>query len=361
MMKIELKEITIRDLTEGYKDSIDEGVTAFGGNLDVRPKYQREFIYKEEQRNAVIASVRKGFPLNTMYWSVQGNNKFEIIDGQQRTISICQYVNSDFAYEKLYFHNLQQDQQEQILDYKVMVYHCSGKDSERLEWFKIINIAGMKLTDQELRNAVYAGSWLTEAKKYFSKRSCPAYNLASDYLAGSSIRQEYLETAIKWISNGQIENYMSKHQKEVNTGELWLYFQKVINWVKVIFPNYRKEMKGVSYGFLYNDLKDEKFDSKELEEEIKILMEDRDVTKNSGIYPYVLTRDERHLNLRAFDDNHKRAAYERQKGICAICKEHFELKDMEADHITPWSKQGKTVDENCQMLCKDCNRKKTNK
>ena len=357
-MEIELKEITIRDLAEGYKDSIDEGVTAFGGNLDVRPKYQREFIYKEQQRNAVIASVRKGFPLNTMYWSVQANNKFEIIDGQQRTISICQYVNSEFAYENLYFHNLQSDQQKQILDYKVMVYHCAGEDSERLEWFKIINIAGLKLTDQELRNAVYAGSWLTDAKRYFSKRSCPAYNIAGDYLAGSSIRQEYLETAIKWISNGQIENYMSKHQKEVNANELWLYFQKVIDWVKVIFPDYRKEMKGVPYGFLYNDLKDEKFDSNKLEKEIKTLMEDRDVTKNSGIYPYVLTRDEKHLNLRAFDDKQKRESYERQKGICTICKEHFELKEMEADHITPWSKQGKTVDENCQMLCQACNRRK---
>ena len=357
-MEIELKEITIRDLAEGYKDSIDEGVTALGGNLDVRPKYQREFIYKEQQRNAVIASVRKGFPLNTMYWSAQGNNKFEIIDGQQRTISICQYVNGDFAYEKLYFHNLQQDQQEQILDYKVMVYHCAGKDSERLEWFKIINIAGMKLTDQELRNAVYAGSWLTSAKSYFSKRSCFAYNIAHDYLVGSSIRQEYLETAIKWISKGQIENYMSKHQKEVDANELWLYFQKVIDWVKVIFPDYRKEMKGVPYGFLYNDLKDENFDSKELEKEIKTLMEDEDVTKKSGIYPYVLTRDEKHLSLRTFNDKQKRESYERQNGICTICEKHFELKEMEADHITPWSKQGKTISENCQMLCQACNRRK---
>ena len=357
-MKIELKEITIRDLTKGYEDSIEDGVTAFGGNLDVRPKYQREFIYKPEQRDAVIASVKKDFPLNTMYWSVQGNNKFEIIDGQQRTISICQYVNGDFSYDKLYFDNLQEDQQKQILDYKVMVYHCSGKDSERLEWFKIINIAGEKLTDQELRNAVYAGSWLTDAKKYFSKPSCPAYGMAKGYLTGSSIRQEYLETAIKWISNGQIEKYMSSHQREVNANELWLYFQRVIDWVKVIFPHHRKEMKGVPYGFLYNDFKDKKYDANELEKEIKTLMEDRDVTKKSGIYQYVLTRDSKYLSLRAFDDKQKREAFENQAGICVICKKEFKLEEMEADHITPWSKGGKTIDENCQMLCKACNRSK---
>ena len=357
-MKIELKEITIRDLTKGYKDSIEDGATAFDGNLDVRPKYQREFIYKAEQRDAVIASVTKDFPLNTMYWSVQGNNKFEVIDGQQRTISICQYVKGEFAYKKMYFHNLQEDKQKQILDYKVMVYHCSGEDSEKLEWFKIINIAGEKLTDQELRNAVYAGSWLTDAKKYFSKQSCPAYNIANNYLTGSSIRQEYLETAIKWISNGQIENYMSSHQREVNANELWLYFQEVINWVKIIFPHYRKEMKGVPYGSLYNDFKDKKYDANELEKEIKTLMEDRDVTKKSGIYQYVLTRDSKYLSLRAFDDKQKRESFENQAGICVICKKEFKLEEMEADHITPWSKGGKTIDENCQMLCKACNRSK---
>ena len=360
-MEIELKKITIRELVKGYKDSIEDGVTAFGGKLDVRPKYQREFIYKDEQRDAVIASVKKGFPLNTMYWSVQANNKFEIIDGQQRTISICQYVEGNFAYDRLFFHNLQADQQEKILDYTLMVYHCSGKDSERLEWFKIINIAGLKLTEQELRNAVYAGTWLTDAKRYFSKQSCPAYAIAHQYLTGSANRQEYLETAIKWISNGKIEGYMSKQQHEANANELRLYFQGVIDWVEVIFPHYRKEMKVVPYGYLYNELKDKKFDAHKLEKEIKTLMEDRDITKKSGIYPYVLTRDEKHLNLRAFDDNHKRETYERQAGICTICKEHFKIGEMEADHKIPWSKGGKTIDENCQMLCQGCNRTKAGK
>ena len=360
-MEIERKEITIRELAKGYKDSIEDGVTAFGGKLDVRPKYQREFIYKDEQRDAVIASVKKEFPLNTMYWSVQANNKFEIIDGQQRTISICQYVNGIFSYEGLSFDNLQADQQEQILDYKVMVYHCSGKDSEKLDWFKIINIAGVKLTDQELRNAVYAGTWLTDAKRHFSKRSCLAYNIAHQYLTGSANRQEYLETAIKWISFDNIEDYMSKNQHEANANELWLYFQGVIDWVKVIFPNYRKEMKGVPYGSLYNELKDKKFDANKLEKEIDALMKDDDVTKRSGIYPYVLTRDEKQLSLRAFSDNHKRKSYEKQKGICTICKKKFKLEEMEADHEIPWSKGGKTIDENCQMLCQGCNRTKAGK
>ena len=187
-MKIELKEITVADLFEGYKDNEESGVVAYSGKLDVRPPYQREFIYKDKQRDAVIDTISKNFPLNTIYWAVREDGNFEVIDGQQRTISICQYVNGDFSIEGLAFHNLPKDKQEIILNYKLTVYFCSGSDSEKLEWFKTINIAGEKLTDQELRNAVYSGSWVTDAKRYFSKRNCAASNLASDYLNGSSIR-----------------------------------------------------------------------------------------------------------------------------------------------------------------------------
>ncbi len=360
-MNIELKEITIRELVDGYEDNEENGVVGFGGKLDIRPPYQREFIYKDKQRNAVIDTVFKNFPLNVMYWAVREDGNYEVIDGQQRTISICQFVEGDFSFNSRYFHNLQKDEQEQILNYTLMVYFCSGTDSEKLEWFKTINIAGEKLTDQELRNAVYSGSWVSDAKRYFSKSGCPAQGIGSDYLSGAPIRQEYLETAIKWISANNIELYMAQHQHYQNANELWLYFKSVIDWVKVTFPNYRKEMKSVPWGALYNEFKDIDFDTDALEEEISELMQDEEVTNKKGIYSYVLTRKEKFLNLRAFDEKQKREAYEKQKGICAECGDKFELNEMEADHITPWHEGGKTNAENCQMLCRECNRRKSGK
>ena len=360
-MDIVLEEITVRDLTTGYQDNQENGVVGYNGKLDIRPPYQREFIYKDKQREAVIDTITKDFPLNVMYWAVREDNNFEVIDGQQRTISISQFVEGDFAYKNRYFHNLQKDEQEQILNYKLMVYLCSGADSEKLEWFRTINIAGEKLTDQELRNAVYSGSWVSDAKRYFSKNGCAAYGLGGDYLTGAPIRQEYLETTIKWISNDDIEKYMAKQQHEPNANELWLYFQAVINWVKVVFANYRKEMKGIQWGFLYNEFKDKKFDHKKFETEITKLMQDEDVTNKKGVYEYVLTGKEKFLNIRAFSDNQKREAYERQKGICPACTEHYEIEGMEGDHIKPWHEGGKTSADNCQMLCKDDNRRKSGK
>ncbi len=360
-MKITLKEISVRDLVQNYQDQAENGVTGYGGKLDIRPPYQREFIYKDKQREAVIDTVTKNFPLNVMYWAVRQDGGFEVIDGQQRTISICQYVKSEFAFDMLYFHNLPTDKQEQILNYKLMVYFCEGTDSEKLEWFKTINIAGEELTEQELRNAVYHGSWVYDAKRYFSKTGCPAYGLASDYLAGSAIRQDYLETAIHWLSKGNIDVYMANHQHDPNAGELWLYFQNVINWVKVVFPVYRKEMKGLTWGELFNEFKDTPLDAKTLEEEIAVLMQDDDVTNKKGIYRFVLDRKEKHLNIRAFSPSMKRTVYQKQQGKCPLCKEHFELEEMEADHITPWHEGGKTELANCQMLCKECNRRKSGK
>ena len=365
-MKIDLNKIKVRELTEGFEDNAEAGVVGYGGKLDIRPPYQREFIYKDEQRNAVIDTITKDFPLNVMYWAVREDGNFEIIDGQQRTISICQYVNGDFSIDGMAFHNLTNDKQEQILDYELMVYFCEGKDSEKLEWFKTINIAGEKLTDQELRNAVYSGSWVTDAKRYFSKTNCAAYKIASDYLNGSPIRQDYLETAIKWISDGKIEDYMSEHQHDPNASALWIYFQSVISWIEATFPkkynkNRKKFMKGVDWGTLYNQFKDEILDADKLEQEIKKLILDDDVTNKKGIYPYVLTRNEKYLSIRAFTDAMKLKVYEKQKGICAKCGEHFELNQMEADHITPWHEGGKTIENNCQLLCKTCNRKKSGK
>ena len=262
-MNIELHKITVRELTAGYVDNNENGVRAYDGKLDVRPPFQREFVYKEKQRDAVIDTLTQGFPLNVMYWAVREDGTFEIIDGQQRTISICQYVNGDFAFDFRYFHNLQQDEQDQILSYELQVYICSGTDSEKLKWFKTINIAGEELTDQELRNAVYAGPWVSDAKRYFSKNGCPAAKIGSDYLTGSAIRQDYLETAIDRISDGNIELYMSNHQHDVNAAPLWQFFQSVITWVDTTFrptKERKKIMKGVEWGILYKQYKDEVID-----------------------------------------------------------------------------------------------------
>lgn len=358
-MKIVLKEITVRELVNGYKDNNDDGVVGYGGKLDIRPPYQREFVYNEKERNAVMNTLQKDYPLNVMYWAVREDGDFEIIDGQQRTISICQYVTNEYFIDGLIFDNLLSDKQEQILNYKLMVYFCSGEPSEKLAWFETINIAGKVLTDQELRNAVYSGSWVSDAKRYFSKNSRP--KIGDEYLNGSANRQEYLETAIDWLSEGKINEYMSRNQHESNANELWLYFQSVINWVKVTFHKYRKEMKGIDWGKLYNTFKNEKYDSKLLENEITVLMMDEDISNKKGIYFYILTRNEKHLNIRAFSDNQKREAYERQKGVCVKCQKTFEINEMEADHITPWHEGGKTNAENCQMLCRNDNRTKSGK
>ena len=363
-MQIELHKITVRDLTQGYEDNAEKGVRAYGGKLDVRPPYQREFVYKEKQRDAVIDTLTKGFPLNVMYWAVRDDGTYEIIDGQQRTISICQYVNGDFAYMYRYFHNLQPDEQQQILDYELNVYICSGTDSEKLQWFKTINIAGEELTEQELRNAVYAGSWVSDAKRYFSKPGCVASKIASDYLTGSAIRQDYLETAISWISDGNIEVYMSNHQHDANAAPLWQFFQSVVTWIESSFQpskERRKIMKGVDWGALYKEFKDSVIDTKAVGEEVKKLILDEDVTKKTGIYPYILTRKEKFLSIRTFSEAQKLAAYENQLGICSHCHKHFDLSQMEADHITPWHEGGRTTAENCQMLCRDCNRRKSGK
>ncbi len=357
-MDIKLTNITIRDLVTGYEDNQESGVIGYGGKLNIRPPYQREFVYNDKQREAVIDTVTRSFPLNTMYWAA-AENGFEVIDGQQRTISICQYVDGVFSFRNRYFHNLQADEKEAILNYKLTIYQCSGSDSEKLDWFRTINIAGEKLTEQELRNAVYAGSWLSDAKRHFSKTDCPAYRIGKDYINGTPIRQDYLETVISWINNGDIEAYMAKHQNKPNANELWLYFQSVISWVKATFVKYRREMKGVDWGSLYAEFKDAELDSAKLELEIAKLMADDDVSKKKGIYHYVLTRKEKHLSIRAFTDNQKREAYERQKGICTVCKERFDIAEMEADHITPWHAGGKTDAANCQMLCKEDNRRKS--
>ena len=385
-MDIKHKKVTVRELVKGYEDRGEEGVVGYGGNLDIRPPYQREFIYEGKPQEAVIETVRKGRPLSVIYWVDLGENEdgqtqYEILDGQQRTISICQFVNGEFAVKNengnaQYLHNLTEDQKEALMDYELMVYECDGTDSDKLDWFRTINTVGEKLNNQELLNAVYHGPWLTDAKKRFSKKGCNAHSLAEDYMKGSTIRQDYLETALNWIAQSEgmdsAEEYMAIHQNDPNAEKLWRYFRSVIEWVKATFLEYRKEMKGINWGSLYDQFKDETHDTKKLEKRVTELLMDDDVTKPAGVYPYVLDGDERHLNIRAFTTAQRRQVLENQgrkcaSGIRCVDPENpdgekiYRLDQVQADHITPWSKGGKTVIENCQVLCAACNRNKSSK
>ena len=370
-MKIELHEIPIRDIVNGYVDNAEEGIVGYGGLLNIRPKYQREFVYKDDKKKAVINTIFKGFPLNVMYWIKKDDGTFELLDGQQRTVSFCQYYDSQFSVDNKAFHNLTSDKKEQFLNYKVMVYFCEGTESEQLEWFKTINIGCEELTAQELRNAVYTGEWLTDAKRHFSKTNCAGYNMGKDYINGEPIRQTVLETVLKWIVDrdnlSSIEEYMSIHQNDRNCNDLWLYYTSIINWVKTIFPKVRKEMKGLPWGDFYNEYHLNSYDATELEQRIKELMIDDEVTSNKGIYEYLLSGNEKTLNLRSFTEQQRRAMYERQNGKCPRCKrlnkptkdKIWDISEMEADHITPWHAGGKTDISNGEMLCVTCNREKS--
>ncbi len=357
-MEIVLREVTVGELTEGYDDRGDAGVVGYGGRLDIRPAFQREFVYDDRQRDAVIATVMDGYPLNVMYWADRGDGTFEVIDGQQRTLSLCQYVHGDFAHLMRYFHNLRDDEKAKVLRYRLMVYVCKGTESEKLAWFRTINIAGERLYEQELLNAVYCGPFVADAKRHFSRQGCAAYLLGKGYVKGEARRQDYLATALDWLSGGHGEGYMAAHQHDPNAAQLWLHFQAVIHWAEAVFPNYRREMKGVDWGTLHRAHHGTLWDAEALEAKVARLMADSDVRRKSGIYAYVLDGDERHLSLRAFEANTKREVYERQAGRCPLCGETFPLEAMEADHITPWSQGGRTVADNCQLLCRECNRRK---
>ena len=377
-MEIKLHEIKIRDIVDGYVDSQEDGVVAYGGKLDIRPPYQREFIYNDKERNAVIDTINKNFPLNVMYW-VKNGDTYELLDGQQRTLSFCQYVNGDFSVNFRGFNNLTQTEKDSILDYKLMIYICDGTDREKLDWFKIINIAGEKLTDQEMRNAMYTGPWLYDAKRHFSKSNCVAYNIASKYMNGDTLRQAYLETALKWIADEQkieIEDYMANHQNDSDADELWQYFVNVINWVEQLFLDtnknalYKNKMDYIQWGILYNKYHNNKYNSNIVREEAERLFSDPYVSDKKGIFEYVLSEhkkeDLRLLNIRVFDEKIKQTVYNKQNGICPDCKsqgidKHYEINEMEADHVSAWSNGGSTDEKNCQMLCIHHNRLKGNK
>lgn len=365
-MNILLHEITVRDLTDGYTDSQENGVTGYSGRLNIRPAFQREFIYNDKQQREVINSIIHGYPLNVMYWVRTGTDSYEMLDGQQRTLSICRYVNGDYFLNDKNFSSQPADIQQRILDYKLMIYICEGESSEIVEWFNVINIAGERLTKQEIRNAALPGRWLSDAKRRFSRRGCEAQKIAGDYMAGSPIRQEFLEAAIRWKAEHDgipyeddiVRAYMSLHRNDENCNDMWLYFQAVMNWVKLLFPEPAKAMKTIDWGKYYNRFHGEHYDTGRIQERIRELLDDEEVSSEKGIYEYLIDGEEKHLSLRKFSDKVKRAVYVRQEHKCAKCGKEFAIEDMEADHIVAWSQGGRTVEENCQLLCRKCNREK---
>lgn len=377
-MEIKLHEISVRDVFNGYENDEESGqVIAYGGKLNVRPAYQREFVYDDKKKVAVMNSILHEFPLNVMYWSENEDGTYEMLDGQQRTISICDWLDNGYSVfanptspQTPYYAHTSQEITEKVLNYKLMIYICKGTDTEKLDWFKIINIAGEKLTDQELRNAIYTGEWLSDAKKYFSKNQCLAYKIGEKYMSGSTIRQDYLETVLSWVSqreNKTIEEYMAEHQHDTHATPLKQYYKTVIDWVEFTFPRYRARiMKGLNWGILYNEYGNNVYDPNELESEINRLLQDDDITKQKGIYEYLLSgkTKEKVLSIRAFTDNEKMIMYERQKGICPMCKAKgndtvWAFEDMHADHKIPWSKGGHTTLDNGQMLCREHNLEKS--
>lgn len=372
MMTIKQIEVTIGEITKGYVNNEEQGVRGYNGLLDIRPPYQREFIYNDKEQDAVITTVLNGYPLNVMYWVKRDSDAecpFEVMDGQQRTLSVCEYVAGKFSHDFKNFFNQPADVQKRILDYQLTVYVCEGEPSEKLEWFKTINIAGKPLNEQEINNAVYAGPFIADAKRHFSKSNCGAYRLAKDLVNGTPIRQDFLKKALEWMAAhetrcGHLQSavgYMAQHEHDPNANNLWSYFQNVANWALTNFDlkHFRKLMKGLDWAMLYDRFSQQTLDTKKLGQRISQLMGDSEIQKASGIIPYVLTGDEHYLDLRGFDGKTKLAVWERQNHRCAMCGKEFDIDFMDGDHITPWCEGGRTVADNCQMLCRECNRRKS--
>ena len=371
MMTIKQIEVTVGEITRGYMNNDEQGVRGYNGLLDIRPPYQREFIYSEKEQQAVITTVLRGYPLNVMYWVKRSDDAecpYEVMDGQQRTLSLCEYVAGKYSYDFKNFFNQPEDVQRHILDYKLTVYVCEGDASEKLEWFKTINIAGKPLNEQEINNAIYAGPFVSDAKRHFSKSNCGAYRLGKDLVNGTPIRQDYLKLALQWMADHETRQgkrqtllgYMAQHQHDPNANNLWTYFQTELNWAITNFDmkKFKKIMKGLDWAELYDKFGSEALDTAALGKRISELIRDSEVERKTGIIPYVLTGDEHYLDLRSFPDDIKLAVWEQQNHICKNCGKEFDLEFMEGDHITPWREGGRTVIENCQMLCRECNRRK---
>lgn len=387
-MKTKLRtDITIEDICKGfvYNELEGKGLYGLNGKLVIQPEYQRNYIYADGKRDvAVIESTLKDYPLGLIYFTKVGENKFEVLDGQQRITSIGRFITEKFAIKdengmEQYFTGLSTDKQEKILKTPLLIYECEGTETEIKEWFKTINISGVPLNMQELRNAIYSGEFVTLAKEEFSNSQNSQNQKRGAYIKGVVNRQDYLETALSWVSKGEIDNYMSKHRHDDNILELKTYFNSVIDWASSIFLNVENEMCGLEWGRLYETYHNNSYDIEKVTKQVKELYSDSYIKNRKGIFEYILggCQDTKLLEVRIFDDATKKSVYATQtkqaeeKGIsncpyCAIGHDNnknkiWKITEMDADHVTAWSKGGATNINNCQMLCKSHNRAKGNK
>ncbi|MFA7446450.1 MAG: DUF262 domain-containing protein [Flavobacteriaceae bacterium] len=380
-------EITIKDICEGFVYNELEGKGLFGlsGTLTIQPEYQRNYIYADGKRDvAVIESILKGYPLGLIYFNKVDNNKFEVLDGQQRITSIGRFVTGKFAIQddngmQQYFSSLAPELQNKILQTKLLIYECEGTEPEIKEWFRTINIAGVPLNSQELLNAVYSGPFVTLAKEEFSNSQNANIQKWSAYISGSANRQEFLERALDWVSKGKIDDYMSKHRFDTNINELKTYFNSVIDWVSTVFTDVESEMRGLEWGRLYETYKKQPYNPQKVSEQVRELYADSYVKNRKGVFEFILggSTDYKLLDVRIFDEATKKSVYAKQtaeaekKGTsnCPLCTvgnnanktKIWILKDMDADHVSAWSKGGATDIKNCEMLCKTHNRAKGNR
>ena len=386
-MKTILKtNITIKDICEGFVYNELEGKGLFGlaGKLTIQPEYQRNYIYAEEGREAaVIESVLKGYPIGLIYFNKVGNNKFEVLDGQQRITSLGRFIADKFALKDengmQYFGTMAKDKKDKILETKLLIYECEGTESQIKEWFKTINIAGVPLKPQELLNAIYSGPFVTLAKEEFSNSQNANTQKWSAYISGIVNRQDFLEQALDWVSKGNIDDYMSRHRKDTNIKELKTYFNSVIDWISSVFINVEKEMRGLEWGRLYEAHHKKSYDPKKISAEVRKLYADPYIKNRKGVFEYILggSVDTKLLNVRVFDEATKKAVYATQTAMakkkkisnCPLCAVGHDanknkiwlFSEMDADHVSAWSKGGATDAKNCEMLCKTHNRAKGNR
>lgn len=386
-MKTTLKTYTVKEICAGFIYNELEGKGLFGlsGKLTIQPEYQRNYIYADGKRDvAVIESLLKGYPLGLIYFVKLSDEKFEVLDGQQRITSIGRFVTSKFAVKdengmEQYFSGIADDKQKKILETKLLVYECEGAESEIKEWFKTINIAGVPLNDQELHNAIFSGPFVTLGKEEFSNTQNANIQKWSVYLKGSANRQEFLECALDWVSKGNIVEYMSRHRYEENITELKTYFKSVIDWISTVFVDVEKEMCGLEWGRLYEQYHNTAYNPTKVSEEVQKLYGDSYIKNRKGIFEYILggSTDTKLLEVRIFDEATKKSVYRMQteeaeaegKSNCPLCalghdankSKIWKLDEMDADHVTAWSRGGATDKKNCQMLCKTHNRAKGNR
>jgi len=379
--------ITVKDICEGFVYNELEGKGLFGlsGKLTIQPEYQRNYIYAEEGKEAaVIDSILKGYPLGLIYFHKAGADKFEVLDGQQRITSIGRFVNDKFAIKdenglQQNFSGMAKNKKDKIWETKLLIYECEGEESEIKDWFRTINIAGIPLRNQELLNAVYSGPFVTAAREEFSNRQNANIQKWSAYISGSANRQDFLERALEWVSKGNVEGYMTSHRKEKNIDELKKYFNSVIDWVSSVFTDVENEMRGLEWGRFYEEYHKKSYDPKKVSAEVQKLYADPYVKNRRGIFEYILEgqKDTKLLDVRIFDEATKRSVYAKQtieaekkeKSNCSLCvvghdankSKIWSFGEMEADHVSAWSKGGTTSAKNCEMLCKTHNRAKGNR